>query len=152
MIRLTELERVGDVLRARLEGSLTPVALTVLKQALHDYRAAGLRTAVLEADGVVLVDRLAMREWQALVPAGPSVRLTTSRRSLHQLLASYGALVDYVHPPRGATTPLKEAPDRCSTHCPVLPLSLADDEPGASPTGTDRTNGQTTNLQEVAPC
>lgn len=107
MIRFTELERAQGVVRARVEGSLTAVALQVVREALARCRNDGASTVILEADGILLVDRLAMRDWAAILPEGLAVRLTTSRRSLLQLLSSYGVQIEFVPLAGGDPHPLE---------------------------------------------
>ena len=108
MIRLTELERQDGVVRVRLEGSLSADGMRVLGAALADLRAKGLGTVVVEGDGISFIDRLSMRDWHAVIPKGMTVRLTTTRRSLHQLLSSYGVTAELVPPKGGGEHPPEE--------------------------------------------
>lgn len=94
MIRLTELRREARSVEVRLEGSLSAAGLDVLRSALRDYRAEGLDSVAVAADGLVLVDRLAMREWPSVLPEGLGLSFATTRRSLAQLLESCGVDVE----------------------------------------------------------
>lgn len=96
MIRLTELGREGRRASVRLEGSLTRAGLSALRTALLELRAAQLDSVDVAADGIILVDRLAMREWPDVVPDGLSLSFTTTRRSLAQLLVSCGVDVELI--------------------------------------------------------
>lgn len=104
MIRLSELGRTEDGVRVRLEGALTAGGLQVLRASLSAYWGEGIRSVRLEGDGIVQVDRLAMRDWPAVLPDGLAVRLTTSRRSLFQLLSSYGVEVEFTPSARDPST------------------------------------------------
>ena len=100
MIRLTELGRHHTEARVRLEGALTGAGLEVLRTALEALRDEGIESVDVEADGLVLVDRLALRQEPTVTPAGLTLRFTTTRRSLRQLLADTDVDVRLV-PPAG---------------------------------------------------
>jgi hypothetical protein len=93
MIRLTELERTGSTAAVRIEGHLTESTLQVLVQILAEYRRDGLAEVRLMADGLQLIDPVALVQALPRFPPGLQLSFRTSRLVVKQLLEDRGLAV-----------------------------------------------------------
>jgi hypothetical protein len=93
MIRLTELELAAPKVLVKLEGYLTESTLQVLVQALSEYQQAGVQQVQLMADGLLLIDPLALEQALSRFPPGLEIGFHTSRLVNRQLLADGGVTV-----------------------------------------------------------
>ncbi len=93
MIRLTELERTALRAVVKIEGYLTESTLPVLVQTLAEYQQTGIRQVQFLADGLLLIDPVALE--QALPHFPPDLQLSfhTSRLVVKQLLEDRGLRV-----------------------------------------------------------
>ena len=90
MIRLTELTLTDQVVRVKIEGYLTEASLKVLDEMLVEYAQRDIRQVHFMADGLLSVDRHALRECQDRFPQALDLSFYTSRIALQHLLHSCG--------------------------------------------------------------
>lgn len=93
MIRLTELEGTAPRAVVKLEGYLTESTLQVLVQALAEYQQAGIGQVQLLADGLQLIDPMALEQALPRFPPGLQLSFHTSRLVVRQLLEDRGLKV-----------------------------------------------------------
>ena len=93
MIRLTELERTAPRAVVKIEGYLTESTLLVLTQALAEYQQAGIRQVQLMADGLQLIDPVALEQALPRFPPDLQLSFRTSRLVVKQLLEDRGLTV-----------------------------------------------------------
>ncbi len=93
MIRLTELERAAPRAVVKIEGYLTESTLLVLLQTLAEYQQAGMQQVQLMADGLQLIDHVALEQALPHFPPGLQVSFHTSRLVIRQLLEDCGLTV-----------------------------------------------------------
>ena len=93
MIRLTELERSAQSATVKAEGYLTATTLQVLAQTLAEYQQAGVAQVQLMADGLQLIDPVALEQALPQFPDNLKVSFHTSRLVVKQLLEDCGLTV-----------------------------------------------------------
>lgn len=95
MIRLTELERTAHTVVVKIEGYLIEATLQVVLQTLVEYQEAGIQEVQFMADGLHLIDPLALEQALPRFPRNLRISFYTSRLVVKQLLEDRGLTVTF---------------------------------------------------------
>lgn len=93
MIRLTELECTAPRAVVKIEGYLTESTLLVVVQALAEYQQGGIQEVQFMADGLHLIDPVALEQTLPHFPPSLQISFHTSRLVIGQMLADRGLTV-----------------------------------------------------------